>query len=75
MTAMTEAHATGTTQVSVPDIGDFRYVPIIGILVKEGDAINAEDPLLTLESDTRSGGKLFSQSWISLTPSHAADAR
>ena len=75
MTAMTEAHATGTTQVSVPDIGDFRYVPIIGILVKEGDAINAEDPPLTLKSDTRSGGKLFSQSWISLTPSHAPDAR
>ena len=51
MTAMTEARATGTTQVSVPDIGDFKDVPIIEILVKEGDAINAEDPLLTLESD------------------------
>ena len=75
MIAMTEARATGTTQVNVPDIGDFRYVPIIGILVKEGDAINAEDTPLTLESDTRSGGKLFCQSWISLTPSHAPDAR
>jgi pyruvate/2-oxoglutarate dehydrogenase complex dihydrolipoamide acyltransferase (E2) component len=51
MTAMTEARAAGTTQVSVPDIGDFKDVPIIEILVKEGDAINAEDPLLTLESD------------------------
>ncbi len=51
MTAMTEARATGTTQVTVPDIGDFKDVPIIEILVKEGDAINAEDPLLTLESD------------------------
>src|SRR3954464_451349 len=51
MTAMTEARATGTTQVSVPDIGDFKDVPIIEILVKEGDAIDAEDPLLTLESD------------------------
>ena len=51
MTAMTEARATGTTQVNVPDIGDFKDVPIIEILVKEGDAINAEDPLLTLESD------------------------
>src|SRR3954447_24495662 len=51
MTAMTEARATGTTQVSVPDIGDFKDVPIIEILVKEGDAVNAEDPLLTLESD------------------------
>ena len=51
MTAMTEARAAGTTQVTVPDIGDFKDVPIIEILVKEGDAINAEDPLLTLESD------------------------
>ena len=51
MTAMTEARATDTTQVTVPDIGDFKDVPIIEILVKEGDAINAEDPLLTLESD------------------------
>jgi hypothetical protein len=67
--------ATGTTQVNEPDIGDFRYVPIIEILVKDGNAINAEDPPLTMESDTRSGGKLFSQSWISLTPSHAPDAR
>jgi hypothetical protein len=75
MTAMTEARATGTAQVNVPDIGDFRYVSITEILVKEGDAINAEDPLLALESDTRSSGKLFSQSWISLTPSHAPDAR
>src|SRR3954454_684060 len=51
MTAMTEAPSTDTTQVTVPDIGDFKDVPIIEILVKEGDAINAEDPLLTLESD------------------------
>src|SRR3954470_20212617 len=51
MTAMTEASAAGTTEVTVPDIGDFKDVPIIEILVKEGDAINAEDPLLTLESD------------------------
>src|SRR5689334_17903666 len=51
MTAMTEARAGSATQVTVPDIGDFKDVPIIEILVKEGDAINAEDPLLTLESD------------------------
>src|SRR3954451_13911622 len=51
MTAMTDAPSTDTTQVTVPDIGDFKDVPIIEILVKEGDAINAEDPLLTLESD------------------------
>ena len=38
-------------EVKVPDIGDFKDVPIIEIHVKEGDAINAEDPLVTLESD------------------------
>ena len=39
------------TEVKVPDIGDFKDVPIIDIHVKVGDAINAEDPLITLESD------------------------
>ncbi|MGE5296349.1 MAG: dihydrolipoyllysine-residue acetyltransferase [Solirubrobacterales bacterium] len=38
-------------EVKVPDIGDFKDVPIIEIHVKEGDAINEEDPLVTLESD------------------------
>jgi pyruvate dehydrogenase E2 component (dihydrolipoamide acetyltransferase) len=40
-----------TTEVTVPDIGDFSDVPIIEIHVKEGDRVNAEDPLITLESD------------------------
>jgi pyruvate dehydrogenase E2 component (dihydrolipoamide acetyltransferase) len=39
------------TEVRVPDIGDFKDVPIIEIHVKAGDTVNAEDPLLTLESD------------------------
>src|SRR5215470_12189871 len=39
------------TEVKVPDIGDFKDVPIIDIHVKVGDAVNAEDPLITLESD------------------------
>ena len=38
-------------EVKVPDIGDFKDVPIIEILVKSGDAVTAEQPLLTLESD------------------------
>ena len=37
--------------VLVPDIGDFKNVPIIEVLVKPGDAVKKEDPLLTLESD------------------------
>ncbi|UEM24296.1 dihydrolipoyl dehydrogenase (plasmid) [Skermanella mucosa] len=40
-----------TIEVKVPDIGDFKDVPVIEILVREGDEIGAEDPLMTLESD------------------------
>jgi pyruvate dehydrogenase E2 component (dihydrolipoamide acetyltransferase) len=39
------------TAVTVPDIGDFDDVPVIEILVAPGDAVAAEDPLVTLESD------------------------
>jgi dihydrolipoamide dehydrogenase len=45
------AGAYDTIEVKVPDIGDFKDVPVIEILVKEGDEIGAEDPLMTLESD------------------------
>lgn len=38
-------------EVTVPDIGDFKDVPIIEIHVKPGDAIKTDDPLVTLESD------------------------
>ena len=38
-------------EVKVPDIGNFSDVPVIEILVKPGDAIKAEDALITLESD------------------------
>lgn len=50
MTTMVENKQSATI-VAVPDIGDFKNVPIIEIHVKEGDRINAEDPLVTLESD------------------------
>ena len=40
-----------TTQVEVPDIGDFDDVPVIEILVSVGDEVAVEDPLVTLESD------------------------
>ena len=39
------------TEVKIPDIGDFKDVPIIEVHVKEGDPINADDPLVSLESD------------------------
>jgi pyruvate dehydrogenase E2 component (dihydrolipoamide acetyltransferase) len=38
-------------EVKVPDIGDFKDVPVIELLVKVGDTIRAEDSLVTLESD------------------------
>src|SRR5207302_716092 len=40
-----------TIEVKVPDIGDFKDVPVIEVFVKPGDAVKAEDPLVTLESD------------------------
>jgi pyruvate dehydrogenase E2 component (dihydrolipoamide acetyltransferase) len=40
--------------VTVPDIGDFKDVEIIEIAVSAGDQVNAEDPLITLESDKAS---------------------
>ena len=39
------------TPVAVPDIGDFTDVPVIEILVAEGDAVELDSPLVTLESD------------------------
>ena len=38
-------------EIKVPDIGDFKDVPVIDILVKPGDTITAEQSLITLESD------------------------
>src|SRR5258706_4625976 len=38
-------------EVKVPDIGDFKDVPVIELHVKAGDQVKPEDPLLTLESD------------------------
>ena len=37
--------------VKVPDVGDFKDIPVIDIPVKVGDHVDAEDPLVTLESD------------------------
>jgi len=41
-------------KITVPDIGDFENVEIIEILVKQGDVINKNDPIVTLESDKSS---------------------
>jgi dihydrolipoamide dehydrogenase len=42
---------SSTIEVKVPDIGDFKNIPIIEILVKPGDSVQPEDPLIALESD------------------------
>jgi pyruvate dehydrogenase E2 component (dihydrolipoyllysine-residue acetyltransferase) len=42
---------TAPTEVKVPDIGSFDNVPVIEVHVNPGDKVNAEDPLITLESD------------------------
>lgn len=43
-----------TFQITVPDIGNFDSVEVIDIIVKVGDIIKKEDPLITLESDKAS---------------------
>jgi pyruvate dehydrogenase E2 component (dihydrolipoamide acetyltransferase) len=43
-----------TIDITVPDIGDFNDVPVIEILVKVGDMVEAEQPIVTLESDKAS---------------------
>ena len=42
---------TQTVEVKVPEIGDFKEVPVIEIQVKPGDTVKLEDSLITLESD------------------------
>ncbi len=43
-----------TVEVKVPDIGDFGKVEVIEVLVSPGDTVQAEDSLITLESDKAS---------------------
>src|SRR3990170_1116492 len=40
-----------TIEIKIPDIGGFDDVPVIEVMVKPGDAVQAEDSLLTLEFD------------------------
>jgi dihydrolipoamide dehydrogenase len=42
---------TGTRTVTVPDLGEFRDVAVIAVLVHPGDRVAAEDSLITLETD------------------------
>jgi pyruvate dehydrogenase E2 component (dihydrolipoamide acetyltransferase) len=49
--ASAPAGAAALTTVKVPDIGDFKDVPIIEVFVKVGDVVKAEDSLVSLESE------------------------
>ena len=49
--AAATASAGGSVEVKVPDIGDFKDIPVIEILVKPGDTVKLEQSLVTLESD------------------------
>jgi pyruvate dehydrogenase E2 component (dihydrolipoamide acetyltransferase) len=48
------AAITGPVEVRVPDIGDFKDVAVIEVLVKPGDAVKLEQSLITVESDKAS---------------------
>jgi len=48
------AASSGPVDVTVPDIGDFKEVEVIEVLVSEGDTIKAEQSLITVESDKAS---------------------
>ena len=42
---------SNVVEVKVPDIGDFKNIPVIEVFVKPGDTVQIEDALMTLESD------------------------
>jgi pyruvate dehydrogenase E2 component (dihydrolipoamide acetyltransferase) len=45
------ARGPAAVEVRIPDIGNYQGVPVIEVLVKDGDPVEAEQPLLVLESD------------------------
>ena len=40
-----------TVEVRVPDLGEVKGVTVLDVLVKKGDKVAVEDPLISLESD------------------------
>ena len=48
------AAASTTIEVRVPDIGDFKDVPVVEVLVKPGDHVKKNDSLITLEGEKAS---------------------
>jgi len=52
--AAAAASGGGTSEIAVPDIGDFKEVEVIEVMVAVGDTIKAEQSLITVESDKAS---------------------
>ncbi|WP_304621730.1 biotin/lipoyl-containing protein, partial [Rugamonas violacea] len=52
--AAAPAAASGPVEVKVPDIGDFKEVEVIELMVKVGDTVKVDQSLLTVESDKAS---------------------
>jgi pyruvate dehydrogenase E2 component (dihydrolipoamide acetyltransferase) len=52
--ASAQSASGGLREVRVPDIGDFKQVDVISVLVAPGDAIAVETPIIMLESDKAS---------------------
>ncbi len=46
--------AVGVEEVKVPDIGEFTDVPVVEVLVSVGEEVEAEAPLIVLETDKAS---------------------
>src|SRR5512139_1676315 len=44
-------HMSNIIEIKVPDIGNFKDIPIIDVMVKAGESVSAEQPLITLETD------------------------
>ena len=42
---------TRLIEIKIPDVGDFKDIPVIELLVQPGDSVDKETPLITLETD------------------------
>ncbi len=45
---------SSVVELTVPDLGNFENVEVVDVLVKEGDVIEVDTPLITLETDKAS---------------------
>src|SRR5678816_4045741 len=44
-------HVSRVAEIRVPELGDFKDVAVIDVLVKAGDSVELETPLVTLETE------------------------